>query len=731
MEELPKKKAPEQSDLEPIVTVEGVVERIVFENEENGFFVARLQEKGNPDLVTFVGEIMAISPGETVRLRGRWIDDKRFGKQLRVVGYETILPSTVAGIEKYLGSGLIEGIGPAYAKRLVDAFGIETLRVIDEQPERLRGVEGIGKKRAGQIREAWASQKAIQSIMIFLQSHGISTAQAVKIYKAYGDKAVAVLRENPYRLAEDISGIAFRGADKIARDMGIAANAVVRLEAGILHTLRRAATEGHVYLPEVKLLGLAEELLEAEVKDVTLALRGLVMARDVIAEQEAVYLPNLHRAENTCAERLKKLMGIPLEKLEIHLENALKWVEKTKQIELSEEQKEAVRKGVQSKVLIITGGPGTGKTTVINSLLGILEKKGLSFLLAAPTGRAAKRMEEATGHVASTIHRLLEFSPQQGGFSRNANNPLHTDLLVVDEASMIDVSLMSSLLQAMPPFGRLVLVGDIDQLPSVGPGNVLLDLIASGVLPVVRLKTVFRQAAESGIISNAHRINQGQRPAFNETDFFLIERNETEKLLETVVELVTRRIPRKFKLNPLRDVQVMSPVHKGEAGVARLNEGLQQALNPHGLAVPKRNFRQGDKVMQLRNNYELEVFNGDMGIITRVDLEDRELEVSFDDRPVIYRFEELDNLGLAYAITVHKSQGSEYPAVVLVMMPQHYMMLQRNLLYTAITRGKNLVIVVGSHKAVATATRNSKFAERNTKLAERLRNSLKKTKVDN
>ena len=706
------------------VTVEGVVERIVFESADSGFFVARLRQDGNPDLVTFVGNLMAVSPGETIRVTGHWVDDKKFGRQVRVQNYETILPNSVEGIEKYLGSGLIHGIGPAYAKRLINAFGVETLRVIDEEPERLRGVEGIGAKRASQIREAWAEQKSIQSIMVFLQGHGISPGQAVRIYKRYGDGAVAILRENPYRLAEDISGIGFSGADKIAGSLGIDQDSPKRLEAGLHFVLQEAVSEGHVYLPESELLERATALLEVDAGRLPEALTALTLGGGVVREGNMLFLLNLHLAEKGCDHHLKRLLSAPSEVLEIKIDRAIEWAEKSQGIALSPEQDAAVREAVHARVMVITGGPGTGKTTLIKTILAILEKKGVSILLAAPTGRAAKRMEEASGQEAKTIHRLLEFSPRSGGFLRGEHDPLRADLVVIDECSMVDVVLMNSLLQAIPSGARLLLVGDIDQLPSVGPGNVLMDVISSGVIPTTHLKTVFRQAAESGIISNAHRINRGEAPEFNTEDFFFIERDDPAKSLETVVELVQNRIPNKFKLDPLRDVQVISPMHRGESGVGSLNQALQAALNPDGRPVPRKEFRVGDKVIQQRNNYDLDVYNGDVGVVTVVDEELKELQVQFEDRVVLYTFDDVDNLGLAYAITVHKSQGSEYAAVVLVLASQHYMLLQRNLLYTAITRGKRLVIIVGDLKALRMAVRNTEVTRRNTRVAERLRNEV-------
>lgn len=713
-----------QGELAPPVTLEGVVKRIVFESPESGFLVGRLDVASEPEPVTFVGNLLAVSEGETVRLTGRWINDKKFGPQLKVEKFETVMPSTIDGIEKYLGSGLIEGIGPTYAKRLVQAFGVETLRIIDEEPHRLQKVPGIGKKRAAQIREGWASQRAVQSIMIFLQGHGITPSQAVKIYQVYGDGAMAILRSNPYRLAEDIAGISFKGADKIAAALGIAKDSEARLEAGVAHVLQQATVFGHLFLPAGELVDESVRLLEIVREPVAAALDRVIATGKIVRDQDACYTPKNHEAEAGTAEYLKRLFSTPSESIEIlNMENALKWAQKKLQIELAEEQLEAIRTGLASKVMVITGGPGTGKTTVINSLLAILDKKNVSYQLAAPTGRAAKRVEEATGREARTIHRLLEFSPKFGGFTRCETDPLLTDLVIIDEASMLDMQLMFSLVKAIPPFSRLILVGDIDQLPSVGAGNVLMDIIASQVVPVVTLKTIFRQAEQSGIVVNAHRINTGQHPQFNTEDFFIIDRPQPERALETIVEIVTERLPKKFGLDPIRDIQVLSPMRRGETGMVRVNEALQAALNPNGKAIAKRDLRDGDKVMQLRNNYELDVYNGDVGVITRVDESALEVEVSFDDqRRVLYGYDELDDLGLAYAMTVHKSQGSEYAAVVIPMLSQHYMMLQRNVLYTAITRGKKIVVIVGEEKAISMAVRNSQITRRNTLLAERLRN---------
>lgn len=713
-----------QGNLTPPVHLEGTVKRIVFESADTGFMVARLEVEGQVDLVTFVGNLLAVSEGEMVRLTGQWVEDKKFGRQLRVETFESVVPSTVAGIENYLASGLIEGIGPTYAKRLVESFGTDTLRVIDEEPHRLRDVPGIGKKRAAQIREGWAEQRAVQSIMIFLQGHGITASQSVKIYQQYGDGAMAILRNNPYQLAEDISGISFKGADKIAMEMGIAKDADERLEAGVAHVLQQATVHGHLFLPATELLEESVRLLDIGPEPMAAALDRAILGAKIIRDQEACYTPKAHQAEVGTADYLKRLISTPSESIEIlSMENALKWVQKKLAIELAEEQQEAIRTGLQSKVMVITGGPGTGKTTVINSLLSILDKKSVSYLLAAPTGRAAKRMEEATDRESRTIHRLLEFSPKFGGFARDESDPLLTDLVIIDEASMLDMQLMFSLVKALPPFARLILVGDIDQLPSVGAGNVLMDIIASQVIPVVRLQTIFRQAEQSGIVVNAHRINTGQHPQFNTEDFFVIDRPDPARALETIVEVVTNRLPKKFGLDPIHDIQVLSPMRRGETGMIRINEALQAAMNPEGSPIAKRDLREGDKVMQLRNNYELDVYNGDVGVISRVDTVAKEVEVAYEDqRRILYGFDDLDDLGLAYAMTVHKSQGSEYPAVVVPMLSQHYMMLQRNVLYTAITRGKQLVVIVGDEKAINMAVNNSRLSHRNTLLAERLRN---------
>ena len=712
-------------------TIEGILERIVFFSEETNFTVARLQVARNPDLVTIVGSIPCPNPGETLRLKGEWIVDVKFGRQFRVESCLSVLPSTITGIEKYLGSGLVKGIGPIMAKRVVAMFGLETLDVIGEQSERLLEVEGIGPIRVQRITKAWQEQKEVREVMVFLQGHGVSSTYAVKIYKAYGDKSVAVVKENPYRLALDISGIGFKTADRIAQNMGIDPSSQIRAEAGIIHVLSELVDEGHVYYPHDKLMDTSASLLEVNRDVLETALSALITQRRVVidehVEDRAVYLTPLHVAEVNVASRLETLINSPRQLIQIDIEMAMQWVQRAIGIELADLQKEAIRKAVASKALVLTGGPGTGKTTLLNCIIRILEKKGQRILLASPTGRAARRLSEVTGREAKTIHRLLEYSPSEGGFKRNEENPLEADLVIIDESSMVDILLMNHLLKAVSPTTTLMLVGDIDQLPSVGPGNMLKDVIASGRVETVRLTEVFRQAQESMIVVNAHRVNRGEFPLVRtpegkKADFYFVARDDPEKALEMVKELCARRLPRAFRLNPFDDIQVITPMHKGVVGVANLNAEMQMLLNPTGNEVSRggRCFRINDKVMQTTNNYEKEVFNGDIGRVIEIKHEEQTLAVKYEDRIVDYEWSDLDELVLAYAISIHKSQGSEYPAVVVPILPQHYIMLQRNLLYTAITRAKKLVVLVGSSRAIAMAARNSRVQHRYTALAARL-----------
>ena len=712
-------------------TLEGVLERIVFFNEENGFTVARLQVPKRQELVAIVGVLPSPMPGETLRLKGEWVVDNKFGEQFRVQSCLSVLPATITGIQKYLGSGMVKGIGPIMAKRIVTRFALETLDVIEDNPEKLLEVEGIGSVRVERISKAWQEQKEIREVMIFLQGEGVSSTYAVKIYKEYGNKAIAVVKENPYRLALDISGIGFKTADKIAQNMGIDPGSPMRAEAGIIHVLSELVDEGHVYYPYEKLKEKAGELLAVNETILDTALATLSEQRRVVIEQhpehDAVYLTPLHVAETNVATRLKTLLNSPKQMLQIDIEKAIEWVHKRDRIDLAEMQKEALRKAVICKVMVITGGPGTGKTTLVNSIIKILEKKGQQIVLASPTGRAAKRLSEVTGREAKTIHRLLEFSPSEGGFKRNEEYPLDTDMVIIDEVSMVDILLMNHLLKAIPPTATLLLVGDIDQLPSVGPGNVLKDIINSGLVETIRLTDIFRQAQESLIVVNAHRINRGEflqlkTSPGQQNNFYFIKRREPEEALNIIKELCKSRLPSAFQLDPLEDIQVMTPMHRGTVGVANLNAELQNLLNPNQISVSRggRLFRVNDKVMQIKNNYEKETFNGDIGRINSIDIEEQILKVKFEDRIIDYSWSDLDELVLAYAISIHKSQGSEYPAVVIPILPQHYIMLQRNLLYTAITRAKKLVVLVGSKRAVAIAIKNNKVQFRYTNLSARL-----------
>jgi exodeoxyribonuclease V alpha subunit len=736
----------------------GTIERITFYNEENGYTVAQVTPEGRAYTVTVVGNLLEASPGENLRLHGQWTSHARYGRQFQVERYATVLPATSAGIEKYLGSGLIKGIGPVTARRIVRRFKLDTLRVIEKEPQRLREVLGVGKHRAAVIERAWEEQKAIKEVMLFLQSHNVSTSHAVRIYKTYGDSSIDVVRNDPYRLARDIHGIGFLTADKIARELGLAHDSPQRVQAGISHTLSQMADGGHVYAPQGELIHesvgildvpseLVAEGIERLAADQQLHLETLANKVDselayqtpdqppthVLGEQQAVYLPPFYYGEIGVANRLKGLVTIERSRLDFfqqaNLDRVFDHLAQQGGLLLNQGQQAAVRTALTHKVSVLTGGPGTGKTTAVRTVIRLLESRQFSYALAAPTGRAAKRLAEATGREAKTIHRLLEFKPQQGvQFQRNEENPLDVDMLIVDEASMLDLLLTNHLLKAVPPESHLLLVGDVDQLPSVGAGNVLNDVIASGVAAVVRLTEIFRQAEGSFIVHNAHRINQGQMPQFSSsaTDFFLFPADDADRAADLIVDLVQNRIPRKFGFDPLEDIQVLSPLHRGAAGVGELNRRLQTAINPpaEGKAQYRqttRVFRAGDRVMQIRNNYDREVYNGDMGRITALDTVNQVLAVQIDGADVAYEFSELDELVHAYAVSVHKSQGSEYRAVVAPVLKQHYVMLQRNLLYTAITRAKELVVLVGTQRAIGIAVRNNKITQRHTALDTRLR----------
>ena len=707
----------------------GLVERVTYHNPENGFCVLRTKARGHRDLVTVVGHAAMVAAGEWITASGEWTNDRTHGQQFKARFLRCSAPSSTEGMEKYLASGTIRGIGPVYARKLVRAFGEQVFDVIEEEPERLREVDGIGPVRARRITEAWAEQKVVREIMVFLHSHGVGTARAVRIFKTYGVDAVQVMTENPYRLARDIRGIGFKTADAIAMKLGIEKTAMIRVRAGIAYALSEAMDDGHCGLPEEELVPLAADLLEAPedlvrtARDLELADGAVVAA--VVADTPCLFLAGLYRAERVISERILCIAegGSPWP--DIDADKALPWVEQHTGLSLAASQTEAVRLALTSKVMVVTGGPGVGKTTLMNAILRILAAKDVNMLLCAPTGRAAKRLSEATGLEAKTIHRLLEADPRRGGFKRNGDNPLRCDLLVVDETSMVDVMLMQALLKAVPDSAALLLVGDVDQLPSVGPGQVLADIIASGAVSVVRLTEVFRQAARSRIVGSAHRINRGAMPDLSrpggDSDFYFVQADDPETAVTRIVDLVKTHIPRRFGLHPVRDIQVLCPMTRGGVGSRSLNIELQTALNPAGERKVERfgwTFAPGDKVMQIENDYDKDVYNGDIGYLEDVDPEAGELSAGFDGRPVTYGFGELDALVPAYAATVHKSQGSEYPAVVIPVLTQHYAMLQRNLLYTGVTRGKRLVVLVGQKKAVAIAVRNVSGRRRWSKLDE-------------
>jgi len=710
----------------------GLVERVTYHNVENGFCVLRAKARGHRDVVTVVGHAATIAAGEWITASGEWTNDRTHGQQFKARFLRTSPPTSADGIEKYLASGMIRGVGPVYAKKLVRAFGEKVFEIIEETPGRLQDIDGVGPVRAANILAAWAEQKAVREIMVFLHSHGVGTARAVRIFKTYGSDAIQVMTENPYRLARDIRGIGFKTADAIAMKLGIEKTATMRVRAGISYALTEVMDEGHCGLPTDELVPLAEKLLEVPEELVRTALdlelrEGNVIA-DHVGDAPCVFLAGLYRAERTIAGRLMRLANGTLPWPWIDPDKALPWVEKHIGLTLAESQIVAIRLALKSKVVVMTGGPGVGKTTIIRGILRILAAKGTELLLCAPTGRAAKRMTEATGFEAKTIHRLLEVDPKSDGFKRGEDNPLDCDLLVVDEASMVDVLLMQALLKAIPDRAALLVVGDIDQLPSVGPGQVLADIISSGAVPVVRLTEVFRQAAQSRIITNAHRINQGMVPDLSppesDSDFYFVQAEDPETAVARIIELVKTRIPKRFGLDPIRDIQVLCPMNRGGVGARSLNIELQGALNPAGEHKVERfgwTFSPGDKIMQVENNYDKEVYNGDIGTIDSVDTAEGVLAASFDGRTITYEFGELDMLVPAYAATIHKSQGSEYPAVVIPVHTQHYTMLQRNLLYTGVTRGKKLVVLIGQKKAIAIAVRNVSGRRRWSKLAEWLR----------
>lgn len=722
------------SSKQPLLSqvVDGIVERITYQNEDNGYTIARFIPEGKSVEVTIVGNLVGINVGQALKLTGVWTTHPQYGRQFEVRAYEIHYPATVEGLRKYLGSGLIRGIGPVNAGRIVDSFGIEALEIIDHDSGRLLEVPGIGEKRAGMIAQAWKDQKQIKEIMIFLQGHGVSTSLCVKIYKQYGDQAIEIVRANPYRLARDIYGIGFKTADSIARQVGLAPDDPNRIQAGILYALSNLADDGHCFAIHDYLIQEAAQLLELPREQVTLQVETLVLNQEMIQEDLAIYLPPFFQSETGTAAKLIRILKSNLDRLS-QLKNTPWKLDAVRlpgieDIQLTDQQASAVKTALEQKVSILTGGPGTGKSTIIGSLVQFLVSHRYSVMLAAPTGRAAKRMSQATGIEAKTIHRLLEFSPgRTKPFLRDVTNPLDADMVVIDETSMVDILLMNHLLSAVDNGSHLLLVGDADQLPSVGPGNVLRDLIDCNVFPVTRLNAIFRQAQDSQIIINAHRINRGQLPAFPKeaTDFYLFAENDPDKAADWVIDLVGQRIPGKFNYDPRQDIQVLCPMHRGPAGVEILNQRLQETLNPPRASKSElrqgfRQLREGDRVMQIVNNYDRQVFNGDMGSVQKIDLEDQVVEIAFDDRLVKYDFSDLNEITHSYAISIHKAQGSEFPVVVIPLLNQHYMMLQRNLLYTAVTRARKMVVLVGSRQAIAMAVKNNRIIQRNTRLKERL-----------
>lgn len=699
-----------------------VVERITYQNPDTGYSVIKVAVRGQSELVTVVGNLMDVSIGSVLLIDGNWKVDARYGKQFTAEKWEETLPATVYGIEKYLGSGLIKGIGPHYAKKIVAMFGTDTISVIEDAPDRLIEVHGIGKKRVEKIKESWEKQKEIKNVMLFLQSNDVSTAYAAKIYKTYGNESIDTVKENPYRLADDIWGIGFKTADRIAEKLGIGKNTYVRCRSGIMYTLSTLADEGHVYSEYDQLVGKAVELLETDESAIRSTLDRMLADNDLILDEQEIYLPAFYHAECGTAKKLLNLLSTPAS-VETGDMLDIERIQQSTGMRYDEVQADAIRTALRSKVMILTGGPGTGKTTTTRGIISAMQFYGMRILLAAPTGRAAKHMSEATGLEAKTVHRLLEFKPPEG-YQRNDGNPLEGDALIVDEASMIDIILMNSLLKAVPEGMRVILVGDIDQLPSVGPGNVLRDIIASKQFPVVRLTRIFRQAQTSMIIMNAHRINKGQSPDISNArngDFFFLEEEDPDRVADIIVDLVTSRLPNQYGVKP-SSVQVLTPMQRGVVGAANLNHRLQETLNSSEECLHRSGiaFRLYDKVMQIKNNYDKEVFNGDIGRIMAVNTDDRELTVRFDDRDIVYDVTELDELVHAYATTIHKAQGSEYPIVVMPVLMTHYVMLQRNLIYTGITRAKKLLVMVGTKKALNFAVRNVTVTARNTKLCQRL-----------
>ena len=710
------------------VEIRGTIERIVFHNSENGYTIFRLRPDHKQDIETLVGVMQSPQVGMQICAKGKYTTHPKFGRQLQMSTYTEERPSSAEGIRAFLASGCIKGIGPKWAERIVIHFGSKTFQILDNDPDKLLEIHRFGEKRLKAVKQSWAEHQGVRELMIFLQEYDIGPSYAFRIYKHYASAALNIVKENPYRLAMDIFGIGFHTADMLALKMGFEKNSSLRAQAGLLYALMEISNDGHIYYPQTKLIEKTSSELDIDPHLVEEALKNLVSEERIIIDdlddEKGVYLTRHYTYESKIAFYLKRLLNSPRA---VQFKNPQAIVEKvlsTMKIELAKEQLEAVNTATKSKVMVLTGGPGTGKTTILNAIIKVFQSVGAKVLLAAPTGRAAKRMSETSGCEAKTIHRLLEFSPKEEGFGRNENNPLACGLLVVDEASMMDTMLMYQLIKAAPMGATIIFVGDVNQLPSVGPGNVLRDIIASGTIPVVELFEVFRQAAESDIICNAHLINKGEMPHIRQglkTDFFMFKQDDSAECAALIVDLVKNRIPQKFGYKS-DDIQVLCPMMKGDTGTLKLNKELQQALNPSTQEITRgdRIFKLNDKVMQIRNNYDKDVFNGDIGHIIILDTEERELTIRFDDRNVLYSFDELDEVVPAYAITIHKSQGAEYPVVIIPILMQHFVMLERNLIYTAVTRGKKMVVLVGQTKALGMCVKNNKIRKRYTWLARRL-----------
>ncbi|HZS03446.1 MAG TPA: ATP-dependent RecD-like DNA helicase [Blastocatellia bacterium] len=729
-----------ESGVQAQQTLTGSVERITYHNDQNGYTVLRFLIPGHAEPVTVTGNFSAVSPGESLRLTGFWTTHPQYGDQFKAADYQVTRPATVAGIQKYLGSGLIKGVGPVTARRIVEHFGEQTLDIIESDISRLVEVRGVSGKRIELIQKTWQEQRAVKDVMIFLQSHGVSTHFAVKIYKQYNNDSIPIVEKTPYRLAADIYGVGFRTADQIARNLGIRADAEERLRAGLQHVLGEATEQGHCYLPRRELLRRAAETLGVEDQTRLAASLDALLNEGLLKIEEepddpladvAIYLPPLWQSERAIARRVKMLAEAPVR---VDAKRVDTWLDRfieTKGIQLSDEQRAAIRLAAGSRVMVLTGGPGCGKTTALRALVALFHAMRKRVLLASPTGRAAQRLSEVTGEEAKTLHRTLEFDPSRMGFKRDETSPLEADVIIVDEASMLDVVLANYLIKAVAAHSQLILVGDVDQLPSVGPGTVLRDLIDSRAVPVARLTRVFRQAAESLIIQNAHRLNRGEFPALvkpgtGQTDCYFIAAEEPHEVADLIVKSVAVALPKRFGYDPVNDIQVLAPMNRGQVGTNSLNALLQQHLNPPGERKPEyargnRTLRVGDKVIQRVNNYKLEVFNGDLGRIEWIDLEDQMIAVRFADRIVNYDYADILELGHGFAISCHKSQGSEYPAVVIPLHMQHFMMLSRNLLYTALTRAKKTVVMIGTTKAIGAAMNNLEAVHRFTGLVRELR----------